>query len=48
MPQTRPISQEQSVAEVKGIYTGLVMVESKCIKANRAQSAPYRRQYKTK
>lgn len=30
-PETRPISQEQLVAEVKGIYAGLVMVESKCI-----------------
>ncbi|KAF7541910.1 hypothetical protein G7054_g284 [Neopestalotiopsis clavispora] len=30
-PDTRPISQEQLVAEVKGIYAGLVMVESKCI-----------------
>ncbi|KAK6224351.1 hypothetical protein QIS74_02678 [Colletotrichum tabaci] len=28
-PETRPISQEQLVAEVKGIYAGLVMVESK-------------------
>ncbi|KAJ3561129.1 hypothetical protein NPX13_g9063 [Xylaria arbuscula] len=30
-PETRPISQEQLVAEVKGIYAGLMMVESKCI-----------------
>ena len=30
-PDTKPISQEQLVAEVKGIYAGLVMVESKCI-----------------
>jgi hypothetical protein len=30
-PETRPISQEQLVAEVKGIYAGLVMVEGKCI-----------------
>ncbi len=30
-PETRPISQEQLVAEVKGIYAGLVMVEAKCI-----------------
>ena len=29
-PETRPISQMQLVAEVKGIYTGLVMLESKC------------------
>lgn len=30
-PETRPISQEQLVAEVKGIYAGLAMVESKCV-----------------
>jgi len=30
-PETRPISQEQLVAEVKGIYAGLIMVEAKCI-----------------
>ncbi|KAI5927730.1 hypothetical protein F4810DRAFT_279023 [Camillea tinctor] len=36
-PQTRPISQEQLVAEVKGIYAGLVIVESKCIEADNAQ-----------
>ncbi|KAL2137836.1 hypothetical protein VTI28DRAFT_8016 [Corynascus sepedonium] len=28
-PETRPILQEQLVAEIKGIYAGLVMVESK-------------------
>ena len=33
-PETRPISQEQLVAEVKGIYAGLVMVEAKCIKVD--------------
>lgn len=38
-PETRPISQEQLVAEVKGIYAGLVMVESKCIEVDSAQSA---------
>jgi hypothetical protein len=38
-PDTRPISQEQLVAEVKGIYAGLVMVESKCIEVDNAQSA---------
>ncbi|KAF3768627.1 hypothetical protein M406DRAFT_273063 [Cryphonectria parasitica EP155] len=37
-PETRPISQEQLVAEVKGIYAGLVMVESKCIEVDTAQS----------
>ena len=29
-PETRPISPEQLIAEVKGIYAGLVMVEPKC------------------
>jgi hypothetical protein len=28
-PATRPITQEQLVNEVKGIYAGLVMVEKK-------------------
>lgn len=37
-PETRPISQEQLVAEVKGIYAGLVMVESKCIEVDSSQS----------
>ncbi|RYP65484.1 hypothetical protein DL769_006307 [Monosporascus sp. CRB-8-3] len=36
-PETRPISQDQLVAEVKGIYAGLVMVKSKCIEADNAQ-----------
>ncbi|KAK3366614.1 hypothetical protein B0T24DRAFT_509774, partial [Lasiosphaeria ovina] len=36
-PETRPISQEQLVAEVKGIYAGLVMVEAKCIEVDGAQ-----------
>jgi len=30
-PETRPITHEQLVVEVKGIYAGLVLVESKCI-----------------
>lgn len=38
-PETRPITQEQLVAEVKGIYAGLVMVESKCIEVDNAQSS---------
>ena len=33
-PETRPISQEQLVAEVKGIYAGLLMVEGKCIEVD--------------
>jgi len=36
-PETRPISQEQLVAEVKGIYAGLVMVEAKCIEVDNKQ-----------
>lgn len=38
-PETRPISQDQLVTEVKGIYAGLVMVESKCIEVVAAQNA---------
>lgn len=38
-PETRPVSQEQLVAEVKGIYAGLVMVETKCIEVDSAQNA---------
>jgi hypothetical protein len=38
-PETRPISHEQLVAEVKGIYAGLMMVESKCIEVDNAQSS---------
>lgn len=38
-PETRPISQDQLVTEVKGIYAGLVMVESKCIEVNNAQNS---------
>ncbi|KXJ85207.1 hypothetical protein Micbo1qcDRAFT_128412, partial [Microdochium bolleyi] len=36
---TRPITQDQLVAEVKGIYAGLVMVESKCIEVDNARSS---------
>ncbi|KAM5349975.1 hypothetical protein ACJ41O_006480 [Fusarium nematophilum] len=38
-PDTRPINQDQLVAEVKGIYAGLVMVEAKCIEVDNAQSS---------
>ncbi|PHH90621.1 hypothetical protein CDD83_3138 [Cordyceps sp. RAO-2017] len=38
-PETKPISQEQLVAEVKGIYAGLVMIESKCIEYDSTQEA---------
>jgi hypothetical protein len=37
-PETRPISQKQLVAEVKGIYAGLVMVEGKCIQVDPKQA----------
>ena len=38
-PEIRAISQEQLVAEVKGIYVGLVMVEGKCIQVDTNQAA---------
>ena len=38
-PECRPISHEQLVVEVKGIYAGLVMVEAKCIDIDERQSA---------
>lgn len=37
-PETRPISQDQLVAEVKGIYAGLVMIEGKCIQVDLKQA----------
>ena len=37
-PETRPISHEQLVVEVKGIYAGLVMVEVKCIDVDEKQT----------
>jgi hypothetical protein len=37
-PETRPISHEQLVIEVKGIYAGLIMVESKCIDVDDEQT----------
>ncbi|KAK1762905.1 hypothetical protein QBC33DRAFT_460524, partial [Phialemonium atrogriseum] len=38
-PKPQPISNEQLVAEVKGIYAMLVMVESKCTEVDNAQSS---------
>ena len=38
-PESQAISHEQLVAEVKGIYTGLVMIEAKCIEVDTAQSS---------
>jgi hypothetical protein len=37
-PESRPISQEQLASEVKSIYAGLTMVETKCIHVYRAQA----------
>jgi hypothetical protein len=36
-PEPRPISHDQLVVEVKGIYAGLVMVESKCVDVDEKQ-----------
>lgn len=38
-PDSSPISQDQLATEVKGIYAGLVMVESKCINIDAAQAS---------
>ncbi|KAK3177889.1 hypothetical protein OEA41_000021 [Lepraria neglecta] len=38
-PETRPISHEQLVIAVKGIYAALVMVEAKCFDIDKRQSA---------
>ena len=38
-PETRPISHDQLVTEVKAIYAGLVMVEVKCIDIDEKQTA---------
>ena len=41
-PETRPISHDQLMIEVKGIYAGLVMVETKCIDIEENQTATAR------
>ena len=41
-PETRPISHEHLVAEVKGIYAGLVMVEARCIDIDERQATAVR------
>ncbi|KAF2436285.1 hypothetical protein EJ08DRAFT_578881 [Tothia fuscella] len=41
-PESRLISQEQLCAEVKSIYAGLTMVESKCIHVDKAQACTIR------
>lgn len=38
-PETRPISHDQLVVEVKGIYAGLILVEQKCREVDEKQSA---------
>jgi hypothetical protein len=38
-PETRPITQEQLVIEVKGIYAGAVMVDKKCVDIDCQQSS---------
>jgi hypothetical protein len=38
LPETRPITEEQLVHEVRGIYAGLVMVEKMCMEIDRQQS----------
>jgi len=38
-PDSRPISQEELASEVKSIYAGLTMVETKCMHVDRAQAA---------
>ncbi|PVH67527.1 hypothetical protein DL98DRAFT_507629 [Cadophora sp. DSE1049] len=37
-PETRPISQEQLIAEVKGIYESLMIAEAKCIEVDNQQA----------
>jgi hypothetical protein len=37
-PETRPISQEELVAEVRGICAGLVMVEAECIEVEKRKA----------
>jgi hypothetical protein len=37
-PETCPISEEQLINKIQEIYTGLVIVEKKCMKINQQQS----------
>ncbi|CAI7611471.1 unnamed protein product [Penicillium viridicatum] len=41
-PDTHAITEEQLINEVRGIYTGLVMVEKKCIEIDRQQAPTLR------
>ncbi|KAF2093410.1 hypothetical protein NA57DRAFT_13901, partial [Rhizodiscina lignyota] len=45
-PESKDLSQEQLAAEVKSIYTGLTMVETKCIHIDKAQQATPRSESK--
>lgn len=38
-PETRPMTQEQLVNEVKEVYAGLVMVEKKCVEIDQQQAS---------
>lgn len=38
-PDSKPITHDQLAAEVKGIYSALILVEAKCIKLDSAQTA---------
>ena len=44
-PETRPISHEQVMVEIKGIYTGLALVEAKCRDVDERQLAAALSQY---
>lgn len=46
--ESSPISHEQLVVKVKGIYAGLVMVEAKCIDIDQRQSAALQEKNATK
>ena len=46
--ESSPISHEQLVVEVKGIYAGLVMVEAKCIDIDERQSTALQEKNATK
>lgn len=37
-PETHPITEDQLINEVRGIYAGLVMVEKKCIEIDKQQA----------
>ena len=47
-PETRPINPDQLMAEVKGILSGLLMVEAKCPELHTKQTAACRDGYQPK